>query len=258
MSKNKELRDSTIKVLLSSINVPIIGPALSELFDFRSKVKQNRLNQFTELLENFFSNHVGIGLENFQTEEFGDLFESVLRRVVQTKSKEKHRRFRDVLINHIVEPSQNFEDSEIYLELISSLSESEIKILDEYRNVFKDLPTIYDDLIGLSNCLDNENIDEVRNNPEKSVLKQSDSFDEYITNLTGKYNLPNSSLRKMLLIRESDYFYIPNDQFLFYKQRLFSKGLIVDYGTGAIGTEPFKMMSITEFGIKFIDFIRSK
>ena len=67
-------------------NLPVVGPIITEIFDYRGKIKQERLNQFTELLENYFSNHKGINLENFRREEFGDLFEEVLKRVTLTKS----------------------------------------------------------------------------------------------------------------------------------------------------------------------------
>src|SRR6266496_480635 len=114
--------------------VPYAGQLLSEVaFDYRSRIKQNRLNNFTQLLVEFFKDTRNIKLENIKTEEFSDLFESVLKRVVQTKSEEKHRRFKNILVNQIQNPSQNIDNSEIYLDLISSLSEIEINILHQHQ-----------------------------------------------------------------------------------------------------------------------------
>lgn len=256
--KEKLLKESGLNILSSLISIPGVGQTLMEVIGFRSKLKQDRLNQFTELLENYFSNHAGIRLENFQTEEFSDLFEAVLKRVVHTKSNEKHKRFRDILINQLETPSKDIDDSEIYLELISGLTEVEIRILDEYKNIFTKLPIAYHDLTGLSNCLNSQSIDEIRDDPSKTPLKDNEYVKELITNLQSKYDLKNEYLRKMLLVRESVYFGISEEQFLFYKQRLSSKGLVVEYGVGAIGTEAFKFMTITEFGLKFIDFIKRK
>ncbi len=72
-------------------------------------------------------------MENLKTEEFSDLFEAVLRRVTQTKSKEKHKRFRDVLIHHIKNPDPDIDNSETYLDAITSLNEMSINILKEHQ-----------------------------------------------------------------------------------------------------------------------------
>ncbi|MBK8087725.1 MAG: hypothetical protein IPK31_07160 [Chitinophagaceae bacterium] len=101
MSSQNLIENSISKTLLSLITVPILGPALNEIIDFRGKLKQERLNTFTELLENYFSNHKGVKLENFQTAEFSDLFESVLKRVALTSSLEKMKIFKAILVNQI-------------------------------------------------------------------------------------------------------------------------------------------------------------
>lgn len=49
---------------------------------------------------------------------------------------------------------------------------------------------------------------------------------------------------------------ISEDEFLYCKQSLYSKALLVDSGIGGIGVRPFQIMSITQFGLKFIGFLK--
>jgi len=248
MSNQDEIKNSIIKSLFSLVNIPIIGPALTEMLDFRGKLKQNRLNQFTELLENYFSNHSGINLENFQTVEFSDLFESVLKRVIMVNSVEKMRMFKDILIKQLENPSQSINESEIYLDLVSELTEIEIKILFEFRQlVIKFQPQAMELLslrqkLYLLEC----RLDKTQASYNSELL--------YIQNEIKKRRREMNRLQNLLTHNN---FKINIDEFLFYKQRLFSKALLVDNGIGSIEGVPFETMWITQFGIQFIDYVVS-
>ena len=137
MKQENEKVKSLTKIIMNLVNVPILSPILTELFEYRGKIKQKRLNTFTELLENYFSNHVGVNFDNFQTEEFSDLFESVLKRVFITQSNEKMKMFKNIIVNQIESNNPSVENAEIYLNLITELTELEIKILFDYRALIK-------------------------------------------------------------------------------------------------------------------------
>jgi hypothetical protein len=94
--KNKALVESGAKIFFSLIQYR--GQLLSEtFFDYRSRVKQDRLNSFIESLVQYLENiNGGVTVELQQSEDFGDLFESIVKRVIQTSSKEKAVRFRNV------------------------------------------------------------------------------------------------------------------------------------------------------------------
>ena len=246
MPNQNEIENSIVRTLFSLINVPVLGPALTEIIDFRGKLKQHRLNQFTELLENYFSNHVGVNLENFQTVEFSDLFESVLKRIALTSSTEKMRMFKDILINQLENPSQSVDESEIYLDLVSQLTEVEIRILFQYRLFKKSFHTEVDQLTSLEHKLG------LLENAVNSTA--SENGDELLNIQTGVAQ-KRKQLNALQNIYKHDHFGITADQFLFYKQRLFSKALLVDNGIGSIGGKPFNTMGITQFGIQFIDYV---
>lgn len=246
MSNKTEIKNSVLRTLLNSISIPVLGPVLTEFFEFRGKIKQNRLNQFVELLENYFSNHAGVNLESFQTVEFGDLFESVLKRVVMTESADKMRMFKDIIVNQIEFPSTPINESELYLDLISELAETEIKILFEYRQFIKKFQPEVDELLHLKNQLES-----LRNKIDKSP----DSYNSELLSLETEVGAKRKALNTLQNLYKHDHFGVSNDQFLFYKQRLFSKALLVDNGIGSIGGVPFKTMGITQFGIQFIDYV---
>ena len=124
----KEIIISTAKSIFGI--VPFGGAALDELFfEYNGRLKQNRLNRFVELLAENFTDESEIKIDNIKSEDFSDLFEAVLRRVVQTKSELKLVRFKDILIKELNSPSQHYELIDHYLDLISSLTEEEISIL---------------------------------------------------------------------------------------------------------------------------------
>src|SRR5258708_25200147 len=132
--KKDVLQETTVSLVKSVFGaVPFVGGVLNEIaFDYRSRLKQNRLNKFIELLSDFFVQNPNIDPQNLKTEEFSDLFESVVRRALQTKSVEKHKRFRDVLAQQVLHPEKETDSAEIYLDLISTLDEMAMFILSEH------------------------------------------------------------------------------------------------------------------------------
>jgi hypothetical protein len=55
--------------------------------------------------------------------------------------------------------------------------------------------------------------------------------------------------------RGADFYNLDEKKFIFYKQRLFSKGLLIDNPSNRIATIPFQAMGISEFGKEFVKFI---
>jgi hypothetical protein len=216
----KEVGVSTLKSLFGA--VPYVGQVFNEvLFDYRSRVKQNRLNSFTELLSDFFKADREIDLDALKSEDFLDLFESVIGGVLQTKSIEKHRRFRDVLANQIVNPNRSYENSGTYLDLITSMGEMEIHILNHH--------CVFD---------------------EELYLRAANVSGAMVES----YNKEVAELNKR---RKADFYGITTGEFLFYKQTLSNRALMLDRGIGGIDTKPYELMGITEFGKNFLKFIIS-
>jgi hypothetical protein len=206
---------SAKNVLFSSI--PICGTILDEvLFEYRSRVKQERLNRFVEELEKYFrSIHSGdIDREHLESEEFGDIFESILRRVVNTASEEKMHRFKKILLNEMTR-TYTSDFKETFLDIVSRINEDQILILNHFREV--------------KDCESEGNSDQrvVDGEGAKVSLKYKGNF---------------------LEVDEAEY--------LFYVQDLVSKSLLCDKYVGVYGgAKPYTNLRITPFGEEFLKFI---
>ena len=72
---SKEVEISLIRSLFSAM--PIIGQALNEVvFEMRGRVKQERLNKFTEIFAEYFMGKADFDINALKTEDFGDLLEA--------------------------------------------------------------------------------------------------------------------------------------------------------------------------------------
>ena len=83
----KEVVLASIKSLFGA--VPFVGTGLNELIDFIPNLRQKRLNKFTEILTVYFQEIQEINIENINTENFSDIFQSIIFRVTKTQSEEK-------------------------------------------------------------------------------------------------------------------------------------------------------------------------
>lgn len=247
----KEIAVSTLKSIFGVI--PFGGAALDELFfEYNGRLKQKRLNGFVEILVENFTKGAEINLENIKTEDFNDLFESVLRRVVQTKSELKLLRFKDILIKELNCPSENVELIDHYLDLISNLTEEEITIL--YNHRFFTMK--YEEEIDEMNLLkDNLTSLEQQLKKESMIINES-KFRKPHDEVKVKYEKKKEYIFSFAKYKKADFYDLSENTFMFYKQRLFSKGLLIDNRMNRIGNLPFGHMGITEFGIEFIDFIK--
>ncbi|HEY5588542.1 MAG TPA: hypothetical protein VIK86_06255, partial [Candidatus Paceibacterota bacterium] len=88
--------------------IPFVGTALNEaIFDGRGRVKQERLNTFIAELTKYMTNinKNQINYDYIKSDDFGDIFESIMKRVVYNKSLEKMHRFKTILVGNMINPS---------------------------------------------------------------------------------------------------------------------------------------------------------
>lgn len=122
--------------------------------------------------------------------------------------------FKDILINQFKNPNQSIDESEIYLDLISTLSEREIKILFEYRVFAKKFELERNEILFLEHKL--KQLQDQLTSPLTNVSRVNNEILE-IENTLGKKTKEFNALQN---IRKSEYFQISNDRFLFFIQRL--------------------------------------
>jgi len=199
-------------------NIPFFGTILDEiLFEYRNRVKQERLNRFVEEFEKYVRSmrFCEVDQKYLKSEEFGDIFESILRRVVNTASEEKMHRFKKILLNEMTR-TYTSDFKETFLDIVSRINEDQILILNRFREV--------------KDC-------ESEGNSDQRVVHGEGTE----TSLKSKANL--------LGFDEAKY--------LFYVQDLISKSLLLDEAIALFGGEikPYINLKITPFGEEFLRFI---
>jgi hypothetical protein len=252
----KEGGVSAIKIVTSYLP---LGNVFNELFfEFRGRIQQKRLNIFVEEFQEFINQGGSLTVKNIFTERFSDLFELVVKNVVSTSSEEKIKHFRNVLINQINNPESNMEDGSTYVELISSLSEKEINILschryfdEEYSRLYNSIQSIKNEKWQLENQLRKE-----EKADKQGFANNSSKVQTAIANLENTISSFETKQEELMKYNTCEFYKIDEMKFIFYKQRLFSKGLLIELNPGPpMYHVPFQHMRITDFGKEFLNFI---
>lgn len=222
--ENIIIQEVGISVVKGAIGaIPLVGTALNEVvFECRGRIKQGRVNRFiaelTKYMQEVTENQ--INYPHIKSEEFSDIFESILKRIVYNKSEEKMHRFKNILIKNMMVIS-NSDYSETFLDIVSKINEKQIEILDIYRKI------------------------------ECKELISDD-------NLKERHVIDGNFVEKLSKYRSFKYYDLAQSTYNFYVQDLISKSLLVDDGMGRVGSGPFDILKVTEFGIEFLKFIEGK
>lgn len=249
---------AVLRLLLSG--VPILGPVINEVIEIRGRIKQDRLNKFIELLATGLTGKTEINEAILKTEDFIDLFESVIKRVVQTKSEAKHKRYRDILINQIKNNFYDSDKSDRYLELIAVLNEAEILILFSHKafdgNFLRDKEEL--ELYKKEKESLNTQLTEELKLAQQGSANNTSAVKLALEKANERIAEIKSNLDDLNIYKEAEFYNITDNEFAYYKQNLYSKALLVDTGIGTFGYIPFAHMGITSFGNEFLQFLITK
>lgn len=236
-SEQKELTNSIIRLI--AIAEPTINVGL-EFFEYRNRVKQNRINKFIELLQGYLETsglNKKIDFDLLNEEEFTDLFEAVFIRVSRTRAIEKLDRFKLILAKKLTSQSSiDYVDS--FLDLVTDLKEKQIEILQAHYEIFKKLEG--EDLLGMNNSIELQ----LKAENEKRTKGEENNY----KNIKDK-------LKEFRKFRKAATYNITDGEYRFFIQDLTAKSLLTDFGIGGIGTAPYDLMEITEYGKQFLEFM---
>lgn len=238
--------------------VPYVGTMLNEIFyERRSRIKQERLNNFIAELSEYLNNYSESDFDanHINSESFGDIFESIIKRVLNHKSKSKIDRFKKVLAQQMTE-SSDFEYVENFLDLIERLNDIQVFILKCHCQFDYDFDEIEYKIMDIKEKLRKEKT----NLKKEAQLKAAGKNNNFIRsqNLVNNYNFNLKELDilegKTKHLREHKHYHISKGEYLFCVQDLISKGLMVDSGL-TWSKIPYEVLSITEYGKLFLKFI---
>lgn len=256
--KKKEVLTSITKSILGAI--PYAGTGFNEaFFEYRNRIKQERANSFVKELFNYMDSisQNELFIDQVKQEEFGDIFESIIKRVSLTRSAEKRERFKMILAGEIINPS-NSDFIENYLDLIEKLNETQIRILINHKKLISEK---YDDRLKTKQSLKKkrEKLQDELNENKNLQLKG------YASNVTRVEHMIGQTDRKLAEIeriikdlnryKSCDFYNISAGEYIFFVQDLVAKSLLIDAGIGGIGTKPYEVLSITEYAQRFLEYI---
>ncbi len=250
---NKIIITSTFESFYKSTfgQIPFIGTPLIEMaYEYSGRIQQKRLNVFNEMLIEYFEkvNKEDINIDNIKTENFHDFFNSILKRVVTTKSEEKMRRFRQILINGL-NSSNEIDFSETFLDITSRLNEEQIEILFSFGKIWENQSTLY--------------------HKNKEMIQQEEKLTKIFTgegkigNITkeledirsAKQRIDNSMSEFDKYSKANHYNDMDDGLFQFYVQDLVSKSLLMDIGSSWTNINSYSRLMITDFGMAYLEFI---
>jgi hypothetical protein len=256
----KEVQTSIIKGVIGEI--PYIGSVLNEvIYESRARIKQERINKFISLLHDYMCNVSidSIDFEYVKSDDFSDLFESVLKRVALTKSEEKMRRFKKVLVSEIQNPTRT-DFVETFLDIITRLDEVQIKILNDIKIATKNCGGLHEKVFKLQ-----DEISKIEN--DLSQNKKSDNERLIVLSLQQSKTEKENRLKILLNILvdnqryyNSDNYGITHNQYVFYLQDLISKALLQERLIPRKIKAPFvtKIIELTTYGDEFLNFIQTE
>jgi len=199
-----------------------VGLLTDTFIRHRNMIKQERVCDLLEELKKdveSMDSHE-FDQEYLRNEEFSDILESILWRVVNTASEEKVHRFKMILLNEMKHTYKS-DFKETFLDIAFRINEDQILILDHFREIKGSEP---------------------ESNSEREVIESEDAGDE---------------CARATLNREREHLGFDESKFLFYVQDLVSKSLLYDENILLFdgGGKPYTNLRITPFGGEFLRFI---
>ncbi len=258
--KNEDVKDGALTAFKALVEaIPVIGGSINIFLDHRSKIRQERINRFINILSDYFEkeSHLFIDPNYITTEEFGDVFESVLRRIVTTNSQTKLNRFKNILIADVISDFK-IDYIETFLDLTNSLNDKQIEILLVFSRIpssiegyYEQIPQIEREIDSLKVALENE-----RKILNKGYANDFSRISESILRKTEVLAKQNKSIAEVVKLRKCEYFDLQESELCILTQDLVGKSLLVDIGLPILGIRPFQVLAITDFGKSYLEFIK--
>lgn len=258
-AEREQIVGLTLRSILNSI--PTFGPILTDvLFEYRNKVRQERINSFVRSLEGGLSN-MNIDPATLKNEDTLGLLEGIFKKVAESQSEQKRNAFRNILF-HGIENISEIDLCEIFSDILLSVRTKELEILIEHRkylingkgplverNHLKSELRILEDRprMGIPEVTFPEPYisSYVMLTPKKKTQEDLKHEIEFADRLFEQYTSSCTAEK----------FGVNKDEYKYFLQNLLSKGLLSDDGAGTVGLGSIEVMSLTNFGAKFLSFI---
>lgn len=136
--KKNDIKESVIKGIISA--VPYLGGTVTSIWsDIQAERKHERLLEFYTALDDeikIIKEKLNVGY--ISKPDFLDVFEATVKFVINERSNEKRRFFKNILLNGMMDKIADYDKTEKFLRIVDDMSNPEIIILKIFFN-----PVIY-------------------------------------------------------------------------------------------------------------------
>lgn len=252
----EEYGKAFIKILLATI--PVIGPALNEIIDARSSVKQKRVENFIQEFVSFLETQSGqnITLESLNQESIGDIFEEIIISASKTASEEKRKLFRNILYNSLDKKSIETDNILKFINITNRLSLLQVSILkmfDLHGDQILEIRLRMNKVTGLLNISKNKKVTEKQRSDQGLANNLKTSETEYNKTQIEHSQLQNE-LNRPLNPNYSKLYGLEDDELEAEIQDLIATGLLYQWNSRQ---QPPDVYVITKQGRKYIEYIKS-
>lgn len=121
-----------LKAIISC--VPYVGGSVASILgDYYSDRKEKRYIEFLESFKDEICEKQGLLIRDYiDSEDFLDVFENILRDIMNTRTEEKRTMLRNLLVNSCTVPNTTYERTEEFQHLIDVLSPTSLVILSVF------------------------------------------------------------------------------------------------------------------------------
>jgi len=111
------------------------GPIFDSFWNYRKNLKQKRIIDFSESVKTAMEqiSNKELHSSNFETDDFVDIIETIYMKVQNTRSNLKLEKFKNILINQIIDPHKETPLFMKFINLIDELDDLQIIILNDFR-----------------------------------------------------------------------------------------------------------------------------
>ncbi len=255
--KRNEIFVSTLKGLIGAI--PTIGTALNEaIFEHRARVKQNRVNKFVEDLAAYMKGRSieDHSFEQISSDQFGDIFEAIIKEVAETSSDEKKKRFKLILANQLLNPIKT-DFVEVYIDVIAKLNDMQIKILAAHYSNKTDYETLRKKRMKLL-----LNVEQLNTKLKDEMVLGAQGLESATRMMINKelaeaeHELKkfDEAIEVTEGYRDHSYYGISEGEFYYYKQDLVTKGIMQELISVPTAGK-YSFLEVTDFAIGLLEFI---
>lgn len=229
-------------------------------WNFNKGLKQQRLMNFVESLKLVFESKLKIKLDSydFQSEDFVDLFESIMKEVQTTKSIEKLNAFRGIFINSLILDS--FDLTQVYIDLTTSLHEKQIEILNIFISTNEDRKNISKKISELSKLHGEKeaNTKRLRALTEKGTIESGQSIAQSSKDevaVLAQLEKAREEHKRIVDSINPIRFGIESSKFNYFVRDLISKGLLVENTYVSFASNIVDSIDATDFAIDYYKFV---